>query len=570
MPVGNKRPQQQAASSSQALTATESTPLVAAKDDAPDDNPENPPGYLFVTNRTRGVYTTLAMVALAIATKEGSNSLYGATLSELTDYGYTTLSKYLPGIGSACYACGKASQIFIIYRLGARNVLALSAAVSGTGVLIFASGNLPLMYIGWMMEQFSNAHIWATSTRLIAAWVNGPEVGRSAATIAASNDLGVLIFTSIFSALQSHTKEYNEYLYTFSPYILMGCLLLFNSCLEYTLVRETPAEVGFIPPSAPPPSFGSSVKKIEGADGADAGKGKDGADGKASSESSSLKGGGKDGGKGAGLSVSTTRLPSGGQASGAKEGRAKEGRAMEGGASDGSQSTGSHPLDALDLTDALYSFAQHGRVWLCFIANAAFSLYYCMVNYIPTFAIDELGYSESDGTLLLTAVAIGSLVADLFGGIAMDKLPAATVKHIGHFAVACGVACGCLLIGLLCTGNRVVLASAMPWLVSVMSLACGFYWSVTITVFCIRFGGRTHVSTLSGGIDFCSYVFLIPYQFLFGGIVPHFVTMWSLSIAMYIIAIAASLALVIVDEKYPPLPAAILRPRPEKEIVLDI
>ena len=69
MPVGNKRPQQQAASSSQALTATESTPLVAAKDDAPDDNPENPPGYLFVTNRTRGVYTTLAMVALAIATK---------------------------------------------------------------------------------------------------------------------------------------------------------------------------------------------------------------------------------------------------------------------------------------------------------------------------------------------------------------------------------------------------------------------------------------------------------------------------------------------------------------------
>ena len=148
----------------------------------------------------------------------------------------------------------------------------------------------------------------------------------------------------------------------------------------------------------------------------------------------------------------------------------------------------------------------------------------------------------------------------------MDKL-SPTVKLIGHLAVVCGVTCGCLLIGLLCTGNLAVLANAMPWLVCTMSLACGFYWSVTITVFCIRFGGRTHVSTLSGGIDFCSYVFLIPYQFLFGGLVPHYKTMWAISLAIYITAIAASLALIVVDEKYPPLPHAVMRPR---DIVLDI
>jgi fucose permease len=130
---------------------TEATPLVVPI--------EGPPTYLCIRTRRTAVLLTLLLVFLTFSIKQGSNALLGASLPELNAIGYQKATSVLPGVGTAAYACGKLSQIYLVYCLGPRSVLVLAAIVSGAGMFIFATNTTAGLFVGWIASQFANAHV---------------------------------------------------------------------------------------------------------------------------------------------------------------------------------------------------------------------------------------------------------------------------------------------------------------------------------------------------------------------------------------------------------------------------
>ena len=75
----------------------------------------------------------------------------------------------LPGLGTAFYAAGKASQIFVTHSHGARKVLVWIMCVGGAvSCACVAIGQPGYMTVGWCGVSFCMAHSWGATTAIAA------------------------------------------------------------------------------------------------------------------------------------------------------------------------------------------------------------------------------------------------------------------------------------------------------------------------------------------------------------------------------------------------------------------
>ena len=534
-------------------SSVESTPLVAGHASKPGV------GILCIRDRVTATRLIMLLLCIAMVGKECSNGSLSAAMHELSEYGLTDVVANMPGVGTIFYGLGKFSQVFANYYVGARLVLFVTSCLSAIGQILFLTASPSWMMLGWAMSQFANAHLWATAIRVIAQWVHGSDVGRSVAAIGAATDFGIIFANGWFASFQA-IFESNVYLHAFSPFLFAGGFLSFESIAMGTFLRDSAQAAGFDPPTPPPASFGKEASSSS-----------------SSSSGGSGGGGGGSGGSGGGRRQQENAAPASAAAqlasseaikrdvsnSSSSSGSGGGGGGGGGGGESPQQrappSLASHPLDALNICDALWSLAHDVRVWLALSTNMLYALYMGVMGFVPKMAIEKLGYPDEIGTLLQIAAPIGSVVASVAGGYAIDTCSKSMVKLIGYVLVAEGSFASVALITLLSSGGYQALGVALPWLLMLMNLTTGFYWNVVLNVFCVRFGGANHASTLVFALEVSIYVLSVPLSFMYGHLAAAraWSTMFSCSVALFLLGNAVAVAFVLVDDRMAALPRAV-------------
>ena len=509
MPAGNKRPP----------APSEATPLVS----------KGSSGLPCLATRDAATTTTIVIVLFAILLKQASNASVAASLSEMRAIGRPEVALYFPALGSVFYGLGKVNNIFITYRIGPRIVLNLSALVSGAFYLLIVAtsvGPVALMGACVAVCAFSNAHVWGAATRILASWVDRVFLGRSVAIgLACGNDLGDMLGPLAFSALQA-AFPYHSYAAAFAPFAFMGILLLILAAVEYFLLKGSSVEAGYPPPTLPAEVAPAPAPTMFGKDQSSSGS--------EQSKTTYVTGGLLSRFGTISRDLNTTEVAS-------APSDAKVSPLLEEETEEMEKRTTRHPLDEVELIPAVYTFwlrpllagvcAQHVRhPLLC-------------VGLVPSylFATSALGYSDSAATLLLTAGATGSLFGNLIGGTGLTDVTACQsvvrpirilFQALALFAYGITVCLGFGLtdgpIGPNSTASMI--ASLLPMLLPLYSVALAIHWNIYLNYFIIRFGGPKHSATLTGLLDAGSFIVAIPYQLLLGrlsadnrwtAVVPH-------------------------------------------------
>ena len=485
----------------------EGTPLIGKLD--PNCSRMARPFLGCIDSRQLAVKVTLAIMFIAMSIKEGANASLSSSLAELEKAGYPGATTIMPGAGTPATLLGKICVMFAVHRIGPRPVFVVAALCSGVGLFLVLSAHFGTMVLGWCLTAFSNAFFWACATSLISQWVDGHEIGRAIMVLGASNDVGSLIYSAAFSALQAEfgasKSTSSTYFAAFCPFLLMGLLMVVGSGVYAVSLRSSATDAGFSPPSAPPSTFGATDRQVNrGArELPDKPAGPDGRDPVAAPTASSP-----------------------------------------------------HPLNELSVLSAVGVFAAHGRVWLCLVVNAAFMFTYTTVLFVPKFAVDVLGYPASVSTLLVTAVALGSLLSDVLGGLAIDTFSRPAVRRIGLVLALLGIVCYFSVATLLAQGALQPLRRLLALLILVIAVSSGFFWNILLGVFTIRFGGPVHSATLAACLDVVSFLLFIPYQFSTGSQVEsrRYISFWCFGLSFYLLAMAAAQLLLHLDESLPALP----------------
>ena len=461
-------------------------------------------GIFCITDRVWATRLILLLLCIGMVGKEGSNGALSASMHELGELGFTSTIANLPGIGTIFYGTGKVAQLLFNYYLGARNTMLATGFLSSAGQLMFSTADRGLMTAGWALSQFANAQIWATSVRLIARWVDGPDVGRAIAAIGAATDVGLIMSNAMFAAFQAMFA--NDWMHAFAPFLCMGIWLGVQAVVEGLFLRDSAEAAGFKSP-APREMLERQRVAAERAEG---------------------KGGAEDG-------------------------------AEDAEADECEESGFVHPLDGLSITDALWSLSSDRRVWIAVATNTFYALHMGAMAFVPKFAIELLGYPDSTGTLLQMAGPIGSMTAAVGGGYAIDRLSSGNVKTLGYLLLLLGCASGGLFLGLLYSGSHQALATALPYLLMCTCLNTGFFWNVLLNVFAVRFGGATHASTLVFVLEISIYASGVPLSFLSGHLAAskHWRTLYTLSFVNFYLANLFAQLFVLFDEGASPMPRAL-------------
>lgn len=456
-----------------------------------------PSSYLFIRSRQTAVLVTLALLFLAVMSKEGSNTALPATLPAVQSYMAVSGSLLsMPGFHSGMYAVGKISQIYITYTLGGRTTLFLVLLLSSVGQLLFTTGELPLMYGGIGLSAFANAHVWGASTRLLSFWVDHDQMGRAVGwTLAAANDMSWVVFTALFSALQAASADEDAHWHAFNAFYVMALMLLLSATLTLAFIRSSATAAGFAPPRL------IQVKE---------------------------RSGDEEGAVGSVGESAVTARP---------------------------LVAGEHPLDSVQLLPALWAMLSSGRYWAIFIPYLVSMLGQGSIyQFVTIVAVEDLGFTDSAASLILTAFSCGALAADFLSGYSKDMLSAATVHHITIAATIILVAAGSSLVVLSSTGSRDELARLLPYLVLVIAIPASWF-HVLVMTFQIRFAGPTHAASIAGITDVIVNLVGLPYNLGLGILVGrgYFTAYWAIASTLSSVAIICGTIALRIDALSPVL-----------------
>jgi sugar phosphate permease len=519
--------------------ATEQTPLV---------NGARPQRLRCLATRDAAVITTLALISFGLFVRVGCNTTVSVSLPELQALGFESSVGLLPGIGTAFYACGKLSQVFMVHIHGGRTVLLWTFSVSCVGMFLFASGTMALMAVGWAASQFAIAHVWGAACHLMACWVDASMLGRATGlAFVPANDMGGILFPVFFSSLQRALPSPSEAA-AFAPFWLMGGLSLCTVCTFYPLLIPSVVDAGFAPPEPPVPLTEVRAASREQAATAGVSRGK-AADGlqplvavggqpkvaAAAAAAAAVEAGGGGGGGGMGAVFSAPKSEGGSPLAGEVEGAALH----------------AHPFDGLDLELAIRHAYSHTSFWACNVENVAFELVRSISNYIPIFASAVCGYTFDEATLLLSANACGCLIGSMVSGVAVDCLSPGAKRALFRSMQLIGIGSAWALAGLVLNDSVSSLVSALPALLALMSFASTAHWGVLMNTYMIDFGGPAHAGTVCGLVDALSFGLMVPTQFGLGQLVQEdqWKAMFTLSSAVYTLGHVAAEVLYVARER---------------------
>jgi hypothetical protein len=103
-----------------------------------------------------------------------------------------------------------------------------------------------------------------------------------------------------------------------------------------------------------------------------------------------------------------------------------------------------------------------------------------------------------------------------------------------------------------------MIASLLPMLLPLYSVALAIHWNIYLNYFIIRFGGPKHSATLTGLLDAGSFIVAIPYQLLLGRLSAdnRWTAYLTINFFMLLPTFVFANALLIVDAKHAPMPEA--------------
>ena len=212
-------------------------------------------GCVRIRTRRTAAAVTISLLGLAFFVKEGTNLGLSAVLPAIDDLSVDgdgeAIVAGLPGLGTAFYAAGKLSQIFVTHAIGAGLVLVWIACVGGAlSSGLVAIGTPVFMTIGWCGVCFCMAHVWGASTAVAAGWFETRELGRVFAFIGVASALGGMFFSWAYGAIVDVPPEGHLW---FLGFVMAAAALLLTGVLFLLLLRDSAAKAGFEAPSPPPP-----------------------------------------------------------------------------------------------------------------------------------------------------------------------------------------------------------------------------------------------------------------------------------------------------------------------------
>lgn len=153
--------------------------------------------------RTRGtaLVVTIALISVALFLKQATNSVLSPSIPTLRDVGLTGPAASLPAFGSIAYGAGKLSQIFFSHQCGPRLTCIFSSTLGGVGLLIFTLDGPTAVYIGWIINQFGNGHLYGCVFAISVGWVAPDHHGAISGLLSFSQAFGALAYESLISAL---------------------------------------------------------------------------------------------------------------------------------------------------------------------------------------------------------------------------------------------------------------------------------------------------------------------------------------------------------------------------------
>jgi hypothetical protein len=443
----------------------ESTPLVAP---AGARAPQGLFSWLWVTygSRETGLAVTLTLVGFTSMLRCGiMNALMSAQQPELVARGFNEAVTLYPGLSAIFSTIGKLSQIFVITRFGVYWTMTVALTGIAAGLSMMATAESDMMSAGLSLTAFSNAHLWGCGVRVLANWVDGKNRGTAVGlSMGATSDGATMLFSILIAYMQAAFRPTGSWRATFIPFMVFAGATAVHVLLNIIFLRGSAEDAGFEPPSAPP-----GIEEEEEEELADGDQG---------------------------------------EAGGAKKEVAPAG----------------HPLDGMSSGAALLVLLGHARTYLGIGMGCSFAMVCAFPNFVGTFGV-VIGFDDSSASLLLVAAGLGSLIADIGAGFAQDRLSPKMFNRMGLVLQIIGFASLCLVLRLWMLRRFEQLRAVMPIALALINVPIGLYWNVVLSCFAVRFGGPTHSATLSGMMDFVSFICVIPVQFVFGSLVTQM--MWT-------------------------------------------
>lgn len=206
--------------------------------------------------RSTSVLATLCVVILAMTCNQVSQlTLPVALPGILQSMDNADVVAILPGVGTAFFALGKLSVVVATHHLGPTLVLTGACFLSGAGLLLFALGSWSLQIIGWSTVSYAVAHMWGSSARVIANWVDDEHRGRAYGfSFGLATDGGSALASFVYGATLSRTgAEGWRFLF-----LGAGAYTLAVAALVARTVRGSAQEAGHRPP------LGAAVRHVGG------------------------------------------------------------------------------------------------------------------------------------------------------------------------------------------------------------------------------------------------------------------------------------------------------------------
>lgn len=458
--------------------------------------------YQFKT-REGALFITLYLMSTTSVLRSGvMTSLVSSQQPELLAAGYPSALSVWPGLSACFTASGKLSQIVVIRIIGAYWTICIALMLISIGLFLISTGHESLMAIGLSMSAFSNAHLWGSGVGVLANWVPGEHMGSAVgAVMGAASDGSTMLFSVVISVLQSALAPAGSWGATFVPFLMFAGLVGVHALSNFLFLRRSAEDAGFDPPTAPPPRL----------------------DAEAVAEENQLKH--DDGAK---PEIVKTELTSAGVV---------------------------HPLEGVDTGTAVRVFLSHGRVYLAMGICTFFAMVTAFPSYVGTFGVD-IGLSDSVASLLLVAAGGGNLIADLGAGFMNDHFTLRTFKRVGIITQLLGAVSAVAVLALYVARQFEALHAVLPVALFFINVPIGLYWNVVVAVFSVRFGGPSHAHTLSGLMDFISFVCVIPVQFGFGSLITagHWTAVLVLTVSFFLSGCISTNLHQYFEERLPSLP----------------